>query len=339
MKEKKNSKQQQQLPQELEGMEELVAEYASKPVQKSKAIEKELADLQNFSEEDDYEGSDDDLDKEADDDFGEEEDFDENEQDQEEEDSDVDYFGSEDEDEENEEDPMEVLRKLQAPVSDAEPETDDDDLNDDHSMGEESEDGKKQLFADDSQDEEEQAMQATGLRLSSYERQKQKMLTHARSLESENVQDKAWTLKGEVSARLRPENSLLEEDLEFDFQAVPPPSITTDVTESIEDIIRRRIKERLFDNPVAPVSEELKDQATQMREKRQKIALELQERTNLGDVYEKDFLRGKGEAALEDTLDPKLKSKYKELNDLYEKIAHTVDGLLFQSTNFALRTK
>lgn len=321
-----------ELPEELQ---HFVTEFSSKQIKKSTLLEKELAELQDIGSKEEAEDCDrldeDDEEKSIEDGENEAQKIQSEEASDE---DDVDYFENEDMD-----DPMEVLRQLQKPVSDPQPE---DEIEEEYDQFiEESEDEKKQLFDDDNSfDEEEREMQSTSERLSSYQRQKQKLLSQARALEGENVQEKSWALKGEVSAKLRPENSLLEEDLEFDFQSVPPPSITTETTESIEDIIKRRIKERAFDNTVPPVSQGLKVEATLLREKRQKIALELIERTDLGEVYEKDFLKSKGESNPdEDTLDPKLKSKYKELNEIYEKISGTIDSLLFQSTNFALRTK
>lgn len=62
-------------------------------------------------------------------------------------------------------------------------------------------------------------------------------------LEDENVADKPWELMGEANAKRRPENSLLETDLDFEQAAKPTPVITEEVTKSLEDLIKSRILE------------------------------------------------------------------------------------------------
>ena len=194
---------------------------------------------------------------------------------------------------------------------------------------------KKLLLSHDELDSDEAELEKT---VSSYQRERLKILSQARKLEEENVQEAAWMLKGEVSSKARPENSLLEEDLEFDFQSVPPPVITETISESIEDIIKRRILERAFDNPEVPITQEVKDEAILFKQRKQKYELEMQERTDLGKMYEQDFLKSKGELSEEhNTLDPKLKAKYKEVKELYSKISNTIDALLYKSNNFLIR--
>lgn len=62
-------------------------------------------------------------------------------------------------------------------------------------------------------------------------------------LEDAAVGDKGWAMSGEVGKAARPVNSLLEEDLIFDFATKVKPVITEEYTQSLEDIIKRRIVE------------------------------------------------------------------------------------------------
>ena len=55
---------------------------------------------------------------------------------------------------------------------------------------------------------------------------------------------------GEISSKHRPFNSLLEENLEADYGVKPAPSITKEVTDHLEDRIKRRILDETWDDVV-----------------------------------------------------------------------------------------
>lgn len=61
------------------------------------------------------------------------------------------------------------------------------------------------------------------------------------TLEDENVAAKDWTLMGEANAKMRPENSLLATDLDFEHIAKAVPIITEEVTKTLEETIKQRI--------------------------------------------------------------------------------------------------
>ena len=69
-------------------------------------------------------------------------------------------------------------------------------------------------------------------------------------LEAAQVAEKPWQLKGEVGGKQRPENSLLEATLDFEQATKAAPTITEEVSRSIEDLIRGRIKEETWDDPI-----------------------------------------------------------------------------------------
>jgi U3 small nucleolar ribonucleoprotein component len=55
---------------------------------------------------------------------------------------------------------------------------------------------------------------------------------------------------GEISSKHRPFNSLLEENLEMDYGVKPAPSITKEITDHLEDRIKRRILDETWDDVI-----------------------------------------------------------------------------------------
>ncbi|XP_058104712.1 uncharacterized protein LOC131248451 [Magnolia sinica] len=82
--------------------------------------------------------------------------------------------------------------------------------------------------------------------LSTHEKELQKIRSKIEQMEKENLETKAWTMQGEVTASKRPKNSALEVDLDFEHNVRPPPVITEEVTASLEELITKRIIEGHF---------------------------------------------------------------------------------------------
>jgi len=61
---------------------------------------------------------------------------------------------------------------------------------------------------------------------------------------------KSWALTGEVLAKERPKDSLLNVHLDFNAATKLPPVITKETTNAIEALIKQRIADELFDDPV-----------------------------------------------------------------------------------------
>ncbi|RAL64430.1 hypothetical protein DID88_001906 [Monilinia fructigena] len=87
-------------------------------------------------------------------------------------------------------------------------------------------------------------------RRSAHERRQAKIGEEIRRLEAASVAKREWTLAGEARAVDRPMNSLLEEDLDFERTGKPVPVITAEVSESIEELIKRRILAQEFDEVI-----------------------------------------------------------------------------------------
>jgi U3 small nucleolar RNA-associated protein MPP10 len=67
------------------------------------------------------------------------------------------------------------------------------------------------------------------------------MLQRIAKLEEQMIKPKSWHMIGEVQAKERPVNSLLEVHLDFNVASKLPPMITQEKTNSIEGVIKQRI--------------------------------------------------------------------------------------------------
>lgn len=141
-------------------------------------------------------------------------------------------------------------------------------------------------------------------------------------LESENVAKKSWTLMGEAGSRARPQNSLLEEDLEFDRVMKAVPVITEEIVQSLEETIKARIIENRFDDVVR--LRPLEDKPFLPSR-----LLELQDTKStqsLAQIYENDYIASAGDQAADDR-DGKLKKEHDAIEALWEKICGKLDAL------------
>lgn len=75
-----------------------------------------------------------------------------------------------------------------------------------------------------------------------------------KAIEKSLLESKPWQLKGEVGAHARPTNSLLFQDVQFE-QRIRAPEITEETAQTLETIIKQRIKDAKFDDPVRKVKE------------------------------------------------------------------------------------
>lgn len=84
----------------------------------------------------------------------------------------------------------------------------------------------------------------------------QEMLDRISKIESQMVsgtekgRPSTWQLTGEVNAKARPINSLLAEHLDFNTVSKLPPTITQEKSTTIEAMIKQRILDELFDDPI-----------------------------------------------------------------------------------------
>ena len=142
------------------------------------------------------------------------------------------------------------------------------------------------------------------------------------TLEAENVAEKNWVLKGEVNARGRPQNALLEEDLDFEQISKPVPVVTETVVQDLEARIKARIVEGRFDDVIRkrPVDDKpfLPSRFFELQDTKSK--------DSLAQIYEKEYMAAQGGAPIDDR-DGKLKKEHDEIEKAWESISYKLDAL------------
>jgi U3 small nucleolar RNA-associated protein MPP10 len=82
------------------------------------------------------------------------------------------------------------------------------------------------------------------------ERVRAKLAAQVAALEAEALAPKPWTMRGEVAGKDRPQNSLLSAEVDAPQAAKLAPPVTEHATVALEDMIRQRIADGAFDDPV-----------------------------------------------------------------------------------------
>ncbi|EME44511.1 hypothetical protein DOTSEDRAFT_72100 [Dothistroma septosporum NZE10] len=168
-------------------------------------------------------------------------------------------------------------------------------------------------------------------RRSAHERRKAAIAEEIRKLEAANVAKRDWQLSGEARAIDRPVNSLLEEDLEFERAGKPVPVITAEVSESIEELIKRRILTHDFQDIPRRRPDDL---ATGKDGKRGRLDFELdnnKSKKGLAEEYEEEYSK-RTDPNYVDIKDETLEKEHKEIEALWRDVCGQLDSL--SSWNF-----
>ncbi|QQP49599.1 U3 small nucleolar ribonucleoprotein MPP10 [Caligus rogercresseyi] len=97
-------------------------------------------------------------------------------------------------------------------------------------------------YDDDDSSENDEAIK------SSHELRQERLQKKIKGLEKEAIGEKNWQMTGEITGTNRPENSLLQEHLDFDTVSKQAPIITEEVSKTLEQLIIQRIKDKSWDD-------------------------------------------------------------------------------------------
>ncbi|OOQ86600.1 U3 small nucleolar ribonucleoprotein Mpp10 [Penicillium brasilianum] len=158
---------------------------------------------------------------------------------------------------------------------------------------------------------------------STHEKQRARIADEIRRLEAANVAKKEWMLVGEARAVERPVNSLIEEDLDFERVGKPVPVVTNETTEDIEELVKRRILAKEFDEVIRrrPGAADIQSS----RRGRFELA-DTKPQQSLAEMYEADHLRAT-DANFVDPKNQKLMREHAEVTDLWKEISSKLDLL------------
>ncbi|KAI1389395.1 Mpp10 protein [Hypoxylon trugodes] len=192
-------------------------------------------------------------------------------------------------------------------------------------------DVRRDLFEDESEREDsEDALSDASAgdpksRRSAHERRQAKLAEEIRKLEAANVAKREWVMSGEAKANDRPMNSLLEQDLDFEHVGKPVPVITAEVSESIEDMIKRRILAQEFDEVI-----KRRPDASEFSNNTRRGLVELDDtkaKQSLAEIYEEEHVKNTNPDSYVSKADEKLRKEEKEIEQMWKEVSANLDAL------------
>jgi len=162
-------------------------------------------------------------------------------------------------------------------------------------------------------------------RRSAHERRQAKIAEEIRRLEAAAVAKREWTLSGEARAADRPVNSLVEENLDFEHTGKPIPVITAEISESIEELIKRRILAQEFDEVIRRRPDALATPANTRRG-----AFELDDskpQQSLAEMYEEEHVKAHNPDTYVSKADEKMRKEENEIEALWKEVSAKLDAL------------
>lgn len=137
-------------------------------------------------------------------------------------------------------------------------------------------------------------------------------------IEQKLISEKPWQMKGEIESKNRPKDSLLNEDLDFELGRNPVPQTQTKViTDEIEDIIKQRVLDMLYDDvrPKKPL-----DKPTTKTAPEDFMDYE-KSRKSLAELYEEDFKK----QVLHIPVNTEVERAKKDVTVMFRKLCYNLD--------------
>ncbi|XP_075536161.1 U3 small nucleolar ribonucleoprotein MPP10 [Dermacentor variabilis] len=170
---------------------------------------------------------------------------------------------------------------------------------------------------------------AEDVQKSSFEQSQEFIKKKIKQFEERNLEPRPWRLQGEVEATNRPENSLLQEHIQFDHATRQPVAITDETTKCLEDVIVQRIRDKAWDDV------ERKTRPTEEPfELRRRVTLDQEKsKLSLAEVYEQQFLEK--QKTVDDDAPPKENPAHVEIRTAMRDLFTKLDAL----SNFHMMPK
>ncbi|CAJ0574375.1 unnamed protein product, partial [Mesorhabditis spiculigera] len=146
-----------------------------------------------------------------------------------------------------------------------------------------------------------------------------KIKARIEKLETENLAPRSWELQGEVAAKGREEDALLQQHIQFEATNKRPPEVTEDFDAKLAGIIRQRIKDNVWDDP----QRKIKKTETTEPYRNERIEDRQQIKQSLAEVYEKEYQKNSGQVVEETKTDP----LHEEIDGLVRSLFLNLDAL------------
>jgi len=159
--------------------------------------------------------------------------------------------------------------------------------------------------------------------LSTHEKRTLALREQIAAMEAENIAPKEWTLMGEANSRSRPQNSLLEEDLEYERVMKSVPLVTEEVVQELEVRIKARVLEGRFDDVIRkrPIDDKpfLPSRMLELQDTKSTLSL--------AQIYEQEYTASQASVTTGEDRDQKLQKEHEQITHLWDALCAKLDAL------------